>query len=1373
MRSTPTLFRKREIKQPFPVAGTGCCRSKSWLSFPCTLLSRIYFSWVTDFLLKGYKNTITSKDLYETNQEDTSKYCANQLKEALQRQHESKKRPNLCRAYLSAFRASYFPAGLILRPIWLCFCIIQIFSLRELIAYVGRAPTNTEDQNNAAIWSIVGFCLGAMLQPLLICHLFIWSLRTGLRARAATTTLIWERLSTMRASELHSERGADILNLAEVDTVRIVEGFRYGHFMWCGILVEFPIVTAMVYLEAGPSAILGILVLCLAIPIQAYFAKRIGHIQGKVAKKTDKRSRLMQEILSGIEMVKVNAWENNFSQSVNVARNEEVNLLKTSEIFKALNASVFQAAPLLAAACVFAVKSLANGQILESSSTFATLAWFNLIFRTLIMVPRGVSHFVEARVSANRIQSFLFSKKSSIIEPIQMTTTETLPINESTVVNVKNCSWGWNENDICLNNVTFQLKENECLGVIGEIGSGKTSLLCALQNDLMLYNRAENVSKKKSTATKDLPSIFGIRKDIRMIYIPQTPFIVSCSLHENITFGLEFNLQKFNTIIQACALKKDIETFPDGINTQIGERGVTLSGGQSQRVALARACYAAKDGDLILCDDVLSALDTTVAADIYQNVLSSDTGILKKCTKIIVTHALWSITDADYVLELNEHGQGTARRQAKTDVNVGTSDAGDSIPAAVNGEKVIAEEAIPEALDVSDINFHEVKQTNQSIATASTTSETAVYQLVKKEHSEEGRVRLKTWLTYIDSGMGRCPWFSILLLFIITQILRVGTDWWIANWTEDKFFENVKMISTNVTSNQVTTIYNYDENVKYAIGYFSIVIIYCIFVFARTLLFTFAMLKSSQNLHNSMFTSVLSATMSWFWATPTGRILNRFTRDVDCVDRLMVKSAQDWWNFMFIALGAIITMMSVIPWLLLVVIPLILLFLVTTRFFVRTSRQLKRISGTTRSPIYVRLGEYLNGLKVIHSLSQGKKLLQPFLDCIDLNVSSEFMFEVTSRWLGARLDTLSALNNGVLAFVSFYFAEHLDAGLVGVALVQSLQLSGVLQYSIRQAAEVESLMVSVERVSAYSKIPMENLNDCNTDATTTAATPTIPADWPSKGNIQVVNLCLRYRPNLPLALQNINFNVSSGQVLGICGRSGSGKSSLMSSFFRLIQPELNSIIEIDNVNILKLPLQILRRRLTVITQMPVLLGGTIRSNIDPFNEHDDEEMMECLQRCQLIKCIVKGNAHEEEKKESEEKKKEGKMITNVNVLSVQVHEGGTNFSAGERQLICVARALLASPKLLLLDEASSNIDPETDAIFQKMIRSEFSACTKLIVAHRINTIIDADTILVLDKGKVVEFDSPRNLLLDNKSHFSKLVDSTGMESAKELRKSVL
>ena len=437
---------------------------------------------------------------------------------------------------------------------------------------------------------------------------------------------------------------------------------------------------------------------------------------------------------------------------------------------------------------------------------------------------------------------------------------------------------------------------------------------------------------------------------------------------------------------------------------------------------------------------------------------------------------------------------------------------------------------------------------------------------------------------------------------------------------------------------------------------------------------------------------------------------------------------QDFANFFFIAFGALVAMCSLVPYLLAIVLPILIVFFYLTRFYVRTSRQCKRLAGVSRSPIYQRLGEYMDGLSVIRSCGAESGLYKPYCTSIDKNVITQLMFEGGARWLGIRLDVLNAMTNTVLSVIAFYTAGNVDPALIGVALVQSLQLSGVLQYSIRQAAETESYMTSVERVSAYALLDQEG---CVGDT----QEPT--SEWPQNGSVNVEHLCLRYRSDLDLALDDVSFSVSAGTCLGVVGRTGSGKSTLASAFFRLVEPCAGAIC-IDGFNILKMDLKVLRKRICVITQQSYLLEGTLRDSLDPFNEHTDDEIWNVIKTCSLER-IVRGDAK----------------------LNTFVEAQGRNFSAGEIQLLCAARALLQNPRLLIMDEASSSVDEATDQRLQAVVRENFTNCTKIVIAHRLKTIIDADQILVMDGGRVKEIGAPVELLKNDEGAFFALVNSTG------------
>lgn len=1271
---------------------TCCC----CLAFIMKIFSRLTFSWLFSFLWIGSKRQLTPEDLVKPVAADSAQVCAGQLRsawrhEAARSNSSSGVSGTLGRAYRRAFGCKYLTIGLVLRPLWASVVVAQILCVRQLVQFVENG--GRDDEKGGAAIAVAILATGCFCQPILINSLFLWSYRMGLRARAATTTLIWEKVQRLSLRALHGERGASIINLAEVDTVRIAEGFRYAHFAWAGIL-ELVLVAIMISIEAGPAALLGILVLAIAIPIQVFFGKKVGEVQHAAVKATDARARIMQEILTGIQLVKVNAWEPPFASRVRKARNIEVSRLRHSEVLKSLNGSIFQAAPLVSAACVFAVTSMVEGKPLTPASAFAVLAWLNLIMRTLIMVPRGVQHFVEARVSARRISTFL--AQSEEVEKLEELVNPDLDA-EGVAIKVTGASWSWlpdttgNSVPPTLQDISFDVKSSELMVVLGPIGSGKSSLLSALQGELERRNGEVQFSSSAMSSEQQ------VRRP-RLLYVPQAAFITNSSLVENICFGLPFHEERLKRVTAACGLDPDIAQFRDGLRTMIGEAGVTLSGGQKQRVALARAVYAADDADLILCDDVLSALDSKVAAHVFKHVLSRSTGLLANTPTILVTHAEWCAEQANSKLLL-EDGRMVAFERTE-----------------VHARAVELQSGVPEVAEADITMAQAVESKLQgSLPVQPQPSNSQVHQVVASEGMQVGTVTSHTWLSYVHAGGGACYFAFLIGLFVLTQTTRLACDYWIAQWSTRSFDSS---ISTG----------------GYLGIYFGIVAVFTLLLFIRTLRFMFAMLRASTVLHNGMFNHVMHAPMQWFWSQPTGRILNRFTRDVDNVDRLMTKSAQDWLNFQFIAIGAIASMVTVVPHLLIIVVPVIVAFVFFARFYAKTSRQLKRLAGSTRSPIYHRLGELMAGLGVFRSHHLETKLQSPFVDCLDTNVSSEFLFEVSSRWLGIRLDLLNAATNTVLALITYFAASSFDAGLIGVALVQSLQLSGVLQYSIRQAAAVESLMTSVERVSAYSKLQPEKESSDPLDC---------PEDWPHAGKIEIQNLQLRYHDELPLVLQGVSLQVRPGEMVGVIGRTGSGKSSLLSAFFRLVQP-CGGSIEIDGINALRMRLPQLRRNLTIMTQETTLFNGSLRSNIDPFNEYSDEKVWQVLDLCHL------------------------RTQLNSEGLEMFVADGGNNFSAGERQLIVMARALLQKPKLLLMDEASSNIDLETDRVIQQMLRDNFQSCTKLIIAHRLDTIIDADRILVLDSGEVVEFDKPGVLIQNPESHFLAMIHATGEENARLL-----
>ena len=797
------------------------------MSVPPTarLSSHAAFSWATGVMRAGWRHTLTEADIGAALGVDSAERNGERLGKCFYadaKKGKDKSKPSLMKTYFRVYGLHYFCMGAFFRLFWVLIVVAQILALRIIIAFVEQeylvanasgqdnittpAPTVSDGFNNTAGGSVDGvttsgegaaavalLSICCFLQPLFINHLFFWSYRFGARARAGTSALIWKKAGRMSVAALHGSKGSEVLNLAEVDTNRICEGFRYGHFCWTW-LFELSFATAFLYKELGVASLSGVAVILLAIPLQGKFAGLIGKIQSKIVKFTDSRIRLMKQIIQGIELVKVNAWEKPFAKKVESVRSREVGKFRKAEALKAMNQSIFQAAPLVAAALTFTIKTVALGETLEASNAFAALSWFNLILRTLIMVPRGFQHFSEMLVSAKRVSDFLSDDNE--IDPIPVTGEK--DANDSRLtIRLEECAFSWKRESQCtLRCVSLELKSSELLVVIGEIGSGKSSLLSALCGEMYL---------ERGTFSKHVG---------RHVLVPQHAFILNATVMENITFGLEYDEALFESVVHACCLSEDIDSMPGGAFTDIGEKGVTLSGGQRQRIGLARGVYCtlhSKDPTIILCDDILSALDNSVAATLFARVFSSKQGILRKSSVSIclVTHATWCCKHADAVLVLND---GAGASETTSDVNLDALS-----PSSAGDRKTVLSEDQP--LPDAD-------------ALVSSPESSAV-----------GGVSAEVFSRYMTAGGGKYHALWILVLYILTQILRIMCDWWVGEWAENGLSF---------------------ENKTYAIGYFVGVFTFCIFVFSRGLILTYAMLHASTNLHNEMFKCILGAPMSWW-----------------------------------------------------------------------------------------------------------------------------------------------------------------------------------------------------------------------------------------------------------------------------------------------------------------------------------------------------------------------------------------------------------------------------------------------------------------------------------------------------------------------------
>uniref|UniRef100_A0A8C9TPS6 ABC-type glutathione-S-conjugate transporter n=1 Tax=Scleropages formosus TaxID=113540 RepID=A0A8C9TPS6_SCLFO len=739
-------------------------------------------------------------------------------------------------------------------------------------------------------------------------------------------------------------------------------------------------------------------------------------------------------------------------------------------------------------------------------------------------------------------------------------------------------------------------------------------------------------------------------------YVPQQAWIQNAALQDNIMFGREKKLSWYQRVLEACALLPDLEILPAGDATEIGEKGLNLSGGQKQRVSLARAVY--RNADIYLLDDPLSAVDAHVGQHIFDKVIGPK-GMLRDKTRVLVTHGMSFLPQADLILVL------------------------------VDGE-------ITEMGSYSELMSRHGAFADFIRAFASTERKEASVQRGKKTE-RCGKVKLEMYMEYFKT-IGLALILPIIFLYAFQQAASLAYNYWLSMWADDPIVNG-----TQIDTDMKLGIYG-------ALGFAQGVAI-----FGTTVAISVGGIIASRHLHLDLLNNVLRSPMSFFECTPSGNLLNRFSKEVDAIDCMIPDGLKMMLNYLFKLLEVCIIVLLATPFAAVIILPLALLYAFVQSFYVATSCQLRRLESVSRSPIYTHFNETVQGASVIRAFGEQSRFILQANSKVDHNQTSYFPRFVATRWLAVNLEFLG---NGVVlaaAILSVMGKDTLSPGIVGLAVSHSLQVTGILSWIVRSWTDVENNIVSVERVKEYAETPKE--------APWSVENSAIPAAWPQTGAIEFHDYGLQYRKGLDWALKGISLRVEEREKVGIVGRTGAGKSSLALGIFRILEAAKGEIY-IDGINIAEIGLHDLRSRITIIPQDPVLFSGSLRMNLDPFDAYSDEEIWAALELAHL-KNFVSGLPDK---------------------LNHECSEGGENLSLGQRQLVCLARALLRKTKILVLDEATAAVDLETDNLIQSTIRSQFEDCTVLTIAHRLNTIMDYTRVIVMDKGHIAEMDSPANLI---------------------------
>ncbi|RZC41834.1 ABC tran domain containing protein, partial [Asbolus verrucosus] len=784
-----------------------------------------------------------------------------------------------------------------------------------------------------------------------------------------------------------------------------------------------------------------------------------------------------------------------------------------------------------------------------------------------------------------------------------------------------------------------------------------------------------------------VPSQGTLHVGASVSYASQEPWIFGGSIKDNILFGERLDKIKYDEVVRVCALETDFSIFPYGDRTLVGERGVMLSGGQKARINLARAIY--KDSDLYLLDDPLSAVDVNVGKQLFENCIRN---YLRNKSRVLVTHQLQYLKTVDLIY-LVENGRITA--------------------SGTYQELKDSDNEFLKLLESEDKEEEEVKESTKTVDEEIDADEPSEV----KESQGSGAISDRVYRNYFKAGGNILVTIFVILLHFMVQLTANGTDYFLSFWV------NYEQSGMNGTLSSDDCLYIFSAMNAFLI----LITLFCMLKF-----FSFC-IKASTRLHNEMFFKIVHMSMRFFNTNPSGRILNRFSKDIGLIDENLPISMSDTIEIglNIIAITAVISIIN--PWILIPTVIMFVLFYFYRNVYLATSRNLKRIEGRTRSPIFSHITASLQGLATIRASNAQTTLRTEFDNSQDLHSSSYYMFLACDGAFGFWLDFFCVIYLGLVTLSFLFIGSETYGANVGLSVTQSIMMTGLLQYGMKQWSQLENEMTSVERVVEYSELCPE-VDDQSKSP---------PPSWPSAGKIVFKSVSLRYAPEDLPVLKDLSFEISSTEKVGIVGRTGAGKSSLVSVFFRLAPVEGD--IFIDGINTKTLALECLRSKISIIPQEPVLFSGTIRNNLDPFDEYQDEQLWNALDEVELKTVVADSSSG----------------------LVSKVTEGGLNFSVGQRQLLCLARALVRMNKILILDEATANVDPQTDELIQATIRRKFKDCTVLTIAHRLHTVMDCDRILVMDAGKVVEFDLPSKLLDNAEGVFYNLMQQTGREVAKK------
>ncbi|KAI8785114.1 multidrug resistance-associated protein 1 [Biomphalaria glabrata] len=1355
-----------------------------------SIISWLSLSWVDKLMITGFKSPLKDEDVFEINPRDQSQKSIGKLlktwnKEKSKAKKERKKHKDSPKeydekSYLLAGSQSHVSTGgnsqvledksrepkvslfkVLLKCYWLeavsCQWGMVMYVLSSVVVpiilgwLIDFTENSSEPSWHGYIYALAFIGVKVLYTSFSVLSKYLTNC-FALRVCSASIAAVFRKALIISSEARKESTAGEIVNLMSVDSGHLEQMLNYSFWMWVS-LIFLAVGIYLLYTVVGIALLAGLGFVVIMFLVNLWVMQKMRDYQDSIMIAKDERVKIINEVLNGIKVIKLYGWEPMFIKKIQEIRDKELKILLKYCILDGVESfawlvSMFWMLHLMLVTFVL----IDEDHYLDANTTFLTMNFIDILKLAINILPILVKDWVKAGTSVMRMNKYLNAENIA---------TENLLRDKTDVlaVRIQNADFAWERNGpVTLQNINLSVTPGQLVAIVGTVGAGKSSLLNALLGEMHTKRGRFNLNSS-------------------VAYVPQMAWIQNNSLRENILFGQSYNAETYNRVISACALLPDLDIMPARDRTEIGEKGINLSGGQKQRVSLARAVYS--KADIYMLDDPLSAVDSHVGKHIFDQVIGKQ-GLLSGKTRLLVTHGIQWLPFVDHIVvmsdgqisecgtyeELLGHNGAFAQfltqyltkeidnaksEEAESDPEIKldllkrlasvTSDNdtvsdsskadlfhllsiektkfAHSYEARLEGTSSLKLNSGLEASQRSEIRDHHlIASIDHHVATDQS-------KLITEEEMAGGKVNWGVYWHLVKS-VGVYQATSIIVLMLCYHVVFNYTNIWLTNWNDDPGLGNFTDMPRNSSDRE-------DKNVYYIGVYTGLGIGQTIFVVGYSILLQVSHVATSRKLHNELLFSIIKAPMSFFDTTPMGRILNRFSQDIATLDNDVFLEAEIALDNALRCVSTVIIISYTMPIFLSVIIPVIIILYFVQQLYIRTSCQLRRITSKNRSPVYAHFSETLSGVSVIRAYQAEERFIADSLSKVDNFQKANALSRAISKWLEARLEMLNFLVIAAATIFAVVSRNDLSPGLVGLAVTYAIRVSTEMNVFTLLFGELENHIVSVERIREYSAVNSEAPWDLPENR------KLITDQWPTEGSIKFVNYSTRYRDGLDLVLKNLNCEIKGGEKIGVVGRTGAGKSSMVLSLFRLIEATGGEIL-IDDVDISKLGLHALRRKITILPQDPVLFAGSLRINLDPFEEKSENELWTALEHAHL-KTYVESLPQR---------------------LEHEVGEGGENLSMGQRQLVCLARTLLRKTKILILDEATAAVDMETDELIQKTIRAEFSECTILTIAHRLNTVLDYDRIMVLDKGTVSEFDSPKSLLSKPDSMFYAMASQAGL-----------